>query len=133
MILTAQVVPLMAGLLLCLIFWILLRISSSPAYRERLEAEHRAERLMAEILTSDEYRQVKRKGYLDIQSPTHPGRFYRVPRSREQVRVYERGRLVEHLCIQSIEPVPYGDIVVMHKLMIQGDEQEYLRLANHFH
>jgi len=132
MILTAQVLPLAAGLLLFITFWVLLRLSSSSAYRARMEAERRAELLLSEILRPEEYRQLKRKGYLDIPSPSRPHRTYRVPRSRDQVRVYEEGRLIERLCIQSIEPVPYADVVVMHKLMIEANEDEYLRVANHF-
>lgn len=132
MILTAQVLPLAAGLLLFITFWVLLRLSSSSAYRARMDAERRAEMLLSEILRPEEYRQLKRKGYLDIPSPSRPRRTYRVPRSRDQVRVYEDGRLIERLCIQSIEPVPYADVVVMHKLMIEGNEDEYLRVANHF-
>ena len=30
------------------------------------------------------------------------------------------------------EPLPDGDVVVMHKLMIEANEQEYLQKANHF-
>lgn len=132
MILTAQILPLAAGLLLFITFWVLLRLSSSSAYRARMDAERRAEILLSEILRPEEYRQLKRRGYLDVPSPSRPQRTYRVPRSRDQVRVYEEGRLIERLCIQSIEPVPYADVVVMHKLMIEGNEDEYLRVANHF-
>ncbi len=132
MILTAQLLPFAAGLVLFITFWVLLQLSSSSAYRARLDAERRAELLLTEILRPEEYRQLKRKGYLDVTSPTRPTRIYRVPRSRDQVRVYEGGRLIERLCVQSIEPVPYADVVVMHKLMIEANEEEYLRLANHF-
>ncbi len=30
------------------------------------------------------------------------------------------------------EPLPDGDVVVMHKLMIEANEEEYLQKANHF-
>jgi hypothetical protein len=132
MILTAQFVPLAFGLILIGTFFLLVRVSTSQAFRARAAADRRAEVLMAEILGPDAYRQVVRKGFLDVPSPSRSGRIYRVPRSRDQVRVYEDGRLVERLCIQSIEPMPYGDIIVMHKLMIEADEEEYLRIANHF-
>jgi hypothetical protein len=36
------------------------------------------------------------------------------------------------LCLQPVEPLPEGDVVLMHKLMIEANEQEYLRTANHF-
>jgi hypothetical protein len=36
------------------------------------------------------------------------------------------------LCVQSVEPIPDGDAILMHKLMIEGDEAAYLRIANRF-
>lgn len=38
------------------------------------------------------------------------------------------------LCIdvEAVEPLPDGDVVVMHKLMIEGNEDDYLRTANRF-
>ena len=45
---------------------------------------------------------------------------------------YEGGRLVEHLCVQSTAEVPWDDLVVMHKLLIESDEAAYLDTANHF-
>jgi hypothetical protein len=48
------------------------------------------------------------------------------------VRVYERGIAVCNLCVQPIDSLPSDDVVVMHKLMIQGSEREYLAQANQF-
>lgn len=132
MILADQLVTLAAALLLLLLFFVLLRFSSSVTYRSRIASEQRAEVLLRDVLTSAQYHQLRRRGYLDVPSPTRPNRSYRIPRSRDQVRVYEDGRLIERLCVQSIEPMPSGDIVVMHKLMIEGNEADYLRTANHF-
>ena len=84
------------------------------------------------LLTEDEYLQLSRRGYLEVPSPSLPGRTYRVPRRLGQIGVYERGVRVEALCIRSVDPIPDGDAVLLHKLMIEGNEQEYLRIANHF-
>jgi hypothetical protein len=132
MIVADQLVTLAAALLLLLLFFTLLRLSSSVTYRSRVAAEQRAEGLLRDVLTTSQYHHLRRKGYIEIPSPTRPNRTYRIPRSRDQVRVYEDGRLIERLCVQAIEPMPSGDIVVMHKLMIEGNEVEYLRTANHF-
>jgi hypothetical protein len=105
--------------------------SASPAYRARHEASARARKLLKLVLTPDEYRQVVLCGYLDVRSPSQPERIYRVPRSRDQVRVYEGGKLVDLLCLQAISSIPAGDIVLMHKLLIEGDESRYLTTANH--
>jgi hypothetical protein len=132
MILADQILTLSAALLLLALFFTLLRFSSSVTYRSRVASEQRAEALLRDLLSQGQLHQLRRRGYLDVPSPSRANRTYRIPRSRDQVRVYEDGRLIERLCVQAVEPVPTGDVVVMHKLMIEGNEDEYLRLANHF-
>ena len=36
------------------------------------------------------------------------------------------------LCVQPLGPLPDGDVVRMHKLMSEANEEEYLRIANRF-
>lgn len=92
----------------------------------------RAEALLRELLDEREYQQVRKRGYVDIVSPSNARRIYRIPRFLGRVCVYEDGHVVRELCIQPVEPVPSADIVAMHKLMIQGDEEQYLAQANQF-
>ena len=96
------------------------------------EAQERAEQLLRDILSEEDYRHLNRRGYLEVSSRTRPRRVYRVPRHQGQVKVYEGGVPIMALCVQSVEPVPDGDAVLMHKLMIEGNEEEYLRIANRF-
>lgn len=131
---------LFALLLIGILCWIHSRTLAARAplghrpqsFRGKLEAELRAETLLREVLSAPEYQQLSRQGYIDIPSPSLHRRFYRVPRYRGQVKVYEDGRPIMGLCVQPVEPMPDGDVVLMHKLMIEGNEQEYLRIANHF-
>ncbi len=95
------------------------------------EAEARAEVLVKSILTSEEYDRLQRNGYLDIPSPNFPQRVYRIPCGMGTVSVLERGRCVDRLCVYSTQPIPERETVVVHKLMIEGNEQDYLRQANH--
>ena len=44
--------------------------------------------------------------------------------------VIEQGRRKASLCLQPLEWVPDADIVVMHNLMIEADEETYLQTAN---
>jgi hypothetical protein len=44
--------------------------------------------------------------------------------------VIEQGRQTASLCLQPLEKVPDADQVVMHKLMIEADEETYLQTAN---
>jgi hypothetical protein len=125
--------PLLALLIICLLAVCLVFTAPGddrPGGRRAAEAQ--AGVLLEDPLTEDERRQLGRDGYLGVPSPSRPGRTYRVPRQRGQVRVYEGRALVMTLCVQPVEWLPDGDVVLLHKLMIEGDEAEYLRVANHF-
>ncbi len=125
-------------LFLILALWYLARIGDgswgrwSRVLGDRISAEHRAHQLMRELLSAAQYQQLARHGYVEVLSPTIPHRIYRIPGAGGLVRVYEQGHAVMDLCLQPVDPLPDGDVVVMHKLMIEGNEQEYLAKANHF-
>jgi hypothetical protein len=99
---------------------------------EHLSAESRAKALLREILSDMQYQQLMKCGYLEVLSPTIDERVYRIPGSGGLVKVFERGCPVMELCLQPAEPLPDGDVIVMHKLMIEANEEEYLSKANHF-
>ena len=98
----------------------------------RPAAKHRAGELLRAVLTPDQYGHLMQRGHLDIASPSDPERVYRVPKGPGRVQVREKGRLTMWLCLQPLERVPEADLLVMHKLMIEADEQTYLRKANRF-
>lgn len=95
-----------------------------------LSAERRAGELLRAVLTQEQYSQLIQQGYLDIASPSVPQRVYRVPQFPGLVRVIENERHQESLCLQPLGPVPDADLVVIHKLMIEADEETYLQKAN---
>lgn len=99
---------------------------------EHLSAESRAKSLLREMLSENQYQQLIKFGYLEVSSPDYIDRIYRIPGSGGLVKVYESGNPIMELCLQPAEPLPDGDVVVMHKLMIEANEQEYLQKANHF-
>jgi hypothetical protein len=99
---------------------------------EHVSAEGRARALLRELLDEHEYQQLTRLGYLDVASPRYDQRIYRIPVAGGLVRVYERGTATMELCLQPAEPLPDNDVVALHKLMIEGNEEEYLARANHF-
>ncbi len=99
---------------------------------DRISAEHRAHALMRELLTPVQYQQLTRHGYVEVSSPTIPQRVYRIPGAGGLVRVYEQGHPVMDLCLQPVDPLPDGDVILLHKLMIEANEQDYLARANHF-
>ncbi len=102
------------------------------SYLEWLKARQRAAELLLSVLTREQYRQLKRRGYVDIPSPRDPERFYRVPRYSGLVGVISQGRRIANLCLQPVEGLPNDDIVVKHKLLIEADEETYLQTANRF-
>lgn len=98
----------------------------------RPEAKRRASELLRAVLTKEQYSQMLQRGHLDIASPSDPQRVYRVPKGPGRVQVRDKGKVTMWLCLQPLERVPEADLLVMHKLMIEADEETYLRKANRF-
>jgi len=110
------------------ILWLLLQ----PYFKGWSRAERRATDLLRDVLTPEQFRQLLWKGYLEIPSSTEPQRVYRVPRTRGYVQVIENGRATMRLCLQPVECLPDADIVILHKLMIEANEETYLQKANKY-
>jgi hypothetical protein len=110
------------------ILWLIVQ----PYLRGWSRAERRAADLLRDLLTPEQLRQLLWQGYLEIPSPTAPQRIYRVPRGKGFVQVIENGRATMRLCLQPVENLPDADIVVLHKLMIEGNEELYLQKANKY-
>ena len=117
----------MGTLALILLGWLFV-----DSFLKWLEPYRRADRLLRTVLTRAQYRQLMWRGYVDIKSPCDRKRVYRVPRDPGLVGMIEKGERKADLCLQPLEWVPGADIVVMHKLMIEADEETYLQTANHF-
>ena len=109
-----------------------LGVPIEPTREERLLAEGRARLLLCQLLGDEEYERVTRRGYLDVPSPSIPDRLYRVPYFQGMVDVIEGGIATMRLCVVPARWVPDADVVIMHKLLIEGDEARYLRIANRF-
>lgn len=99
---------------------------------QRTDAERRAHELVSLMLNREQLAQLNGLGFIELRSRLITGRTYRVPRRRGQVQVYEQGHHAGSLCIQPTRWVPDADVLLMHKLMIEGNEAEYLRTANFF-
>ncbi len=95
-------------------------------------AERRAMHLLRDMLTPEQFHQLIWRGYLEIPSHVEPQRVYRVPRARGYVQVIENGRAIMRLCVQPVECLPDADVIVLHKLMIEANEEVYLQKANKY-
>lgn len=111
---------------------LLQRLPFVAPWSQHLSADHRARTLLREMLSPTEYQQLTRCGYLEVPSHTYDQRVYRIPGAGGLVKVFDRGAAVMELCLQPAEPLPDGDVIVLHKLMIEANEQEYLQKANRF-
>ena len=107
-------------------------VATSPASLLRVEAERRAEALLRDILPAEDYQQLCLRGYLEVCSQRFPGRTYRISRYPEGVTIYEDARYVGSLCAVPAEELPSGDVILLHKLMLSADEDEYLKVAHRF-
>lgn len=120
--------------------WVVLALAISPMlwllfqpyFKGLSRAERRAGNLLRDMLTDEQCRQLAWRGYLEVPSPSTSQRVYRVPRTRGYVQVLEHGRAVMRLCVQPIECLPDADVVVLHKLMIEANEEFYLQKANKY-
>lgn len=109
--------------------WILLL----PHIKRWSQAERRAESLLHAVLTPEQCHQLRWCGYLEVPSPSAAGRVYRVPLARGSfVQVIENGKAIMRLCVQPVERLPDADVIVLHKLMIEANEEHYLQNANKF-
>jgi len=104
------------------------RVVDSVAAQHR--AEQTARRLLKTTLPPDEYEALQQRGYLEVQSPSRPGRVYRIPYGPGRVAVYDNNRFTMSLCVQPTTWLPNADIVLLHRLHIQANEATYLKTAN---
>jgi hypothetical protein len=75
---------------------------------------------------------MRKVGFLEIASSSIAGRTYRIPLQGGRVQVYEDGHPVCSLCVQLTLSVPPSDTVLVHKLLLESDEDGYLATANRF-
>lgn len=94
-------------------------------------AEARARALLYELLPPDQARRVLARGYLDLPSPRHPRRRYRIFRGARPTQLFEDGRLVAGICLVPRHYLPPTDGLILEKLLIEADEEAYLRQGNY--
>jgi hypothetical protein len=102
-------------------------------WRSRLaerRATRHAEDLVRHVLSDREYAQLRREGFIEVRSRRVPGRAYRIPAGGSPVAALEPdGRLV-YLCLQPALPVPRPELLIIQKLLLEGDEDEFWQRAN---
>lgn len=98
--------------------------------RRRKRAQQRADALVRELLTPDELGTLQARGYLDVPSRITPGRVYRIPARPGLVTVIDAGGFATRLCLVPARTVPERELILVHKLLLEGDEAAYWQRAN---
>ena len=100
-----------------------------PVGAEQDVAWRRAESLLQDSLTPEQYAAYRGRGFLEVPSRKVPGRVYRIDGWRP-VAVFEHGQFVGAVCIRPREHIPGPDILLARKLMIEGAEDAFLSAGN---
>jgi hypothetical protein len=116
------------GLALVPMLWLL----AQPYIVRFSPAQRRARKLLREVLTPEQLHQLIWRGYLEVPSATNTQRVYRIPKEKGYVQVVENGRATMRLCLQPVECLPDADLVALHKLMIEANEDLYMQRANKY-
>lgn len=132
------VIALLGVLALFLALWSNRSVMPLPQSTKILSPKERAEMLLRDSISPRDYQNLNNWGYLEIPSRLYSNRYYRIPRERRRVQVYEvcmTATGVQHqklgeLCVIACEPMPEADLVLTHKWLIEADEQKYLNTAN---
>lgn len=95
-------------------------------------AEDRAEVLLRSLLSPEQRSAYDLHKHFDVRAQS--GRIYRLHRGPvRNVHVLDHGgQGIRGYCIHPRETVPVADVLVAQKLMLEADEQEFLRIANAF-
>ena len=96
----------------------------------RQAAMERAERLLEACLSLAQRDQFQSEGWFLVRSPS--GRRYQIRRGRARnvIEVNMQGRRLRTLCCHPVDGVPDADTMLAQKLMLETQEDEFLRLAN---
>lgn len=116
------------------------RVEREARYRaeaiERERAKERALLLLREHLTDEQKAELADKRYFSlgvIDSKTGERRTYRIHQGRagNVEQVDENGRRLKRFCIHPDISCPDEDTMLAQKLLLQTNEAEFLRVANH--
>jgi len=105
------------------------------AQLQRSLAEKRAEKLLQQSLNDRQREELSSKGFFTLRTvaENREERFYRIRRGRSRniEQIDAGGRHLKTLCAHPAENVPDADTMLVQKLMLEAQEPEFLRIANH--
>jgi len=101
---------------------------------EQKQAKEKAEALLREFLSAEQIEALEKRNAFQLESISKDGsrKRYEIQRGR-QGNVFlldQKGERVEKYCIHPSEFVPDADTMLTQKLLIEGNEELFLKTAN---
>lgn len=104
------------------------RAAEEKRVAEEAEARRRARIILEENLTPEQHAQFKDNGWFEVVTPRGT---YRIRNGRSgNVDRYVDGGLKDRFCTHPTEMVPNEDNMLIQKLLLETDEEAFLRIAN---
>jgi hypothetical protein len=89
----------------------------------------RVRELYERLLTQEERTLLQEQMHLTVKSRLHRGITYLVPQGCGVVGIMRRGHIVAQACLVPKTPLPVYDWLFLRLLLLEGDEEEFLRHA----
>lgn len=107
---------------------------AKKAREDALEAEGKARLLLLECLDNENKQRLLDKKPLEIPSRIFSDIRYSIPISNDRIKAWKENKVVTELCLAVRESgcLPTDDIVLTKLLHVLHDEENMLRIANHF-
>jgi len=84
---------------------------------------------LREMISESDFRKYLSYGFLTVE--TTSGKTYQIFRSRNHIKVWENGQLVEEICVRIADHrVPLTDNVIAFKIALEIDEDGFRNLGN---
>lgn len=96
---------------------------------EQAAAKERARKLLLEALAEEQQQELLANGYFHVETRNGTRR-YRLSPTGQPKRVHGEDGLAWAYCIHPDYGYPQDDIVLAQKLLLESDEDEFLRIAN---
>ena len=106
------------------------RLAARKLEQERQEARQRAEELLFLMLSPEQQKQYKEKGYFETEVNDNRYRLYK-GRSGNIKKLNKQGREEVSLCVHPVEWTPDEDTLLAQFLALHSDEASLLGTANH--
>jgi hypothetical protein len=107
------------------------KVKSAAIAQARIAAAARAKALLEENLSAAQRDELAKARYFTVHSHDAQ-REYRITHGRAgNVLLFKDGRAVKKFCIHPAIACPDEDTMLAQKLLLETDEKEFLRIANH--